>query len=131
MSLWNKIVSKLREIISSMIGGKDIAEALNVTYAISPDMENAINLWSKMYQDKSPWLREPDDISPIRVTSLGLASMIASEKARLALLEFESEVSTPTEEVEIPNPDFPGDQQQAVGCIFCNSGFQTMLKVRG
>lgn len=115
MSLWNKIVSKLREIISSMIGGKDIAEALNVTYAISPDMENAINLWSKMYQDKSPWLREPDDISPIRVTSLGLASMIASEKARLALLEFESEVSTPTEEVEIPNPDFPGDQQQAVG----------------
>ena len=96
-----------------MVSGKDIAKELNITTAISPQMENAIHLWSGMYKDESPWLHEPTEENPVRVASLGLASMIASEKARLALLEFESEISTPTEEVEVPNPDYPGEKRMA------------------
>ena len=115
MSIWSKIVSKLREMISTMISGRSIEKELNITNAISIKMEKAIDLWTKMYQDESPWLKEPDDISPVRITSLGLAPMIASEKARLALLEFESEVSTPTEEIEVANPDYPGEQQEVAG----------------
>jgi len=102
MSIWNTLIAKLREIIS-MISGKDIAKELNISYAISPQMETAIHLWSDMYMDKASWLHEPTDDDPRKVASLGLATMIASEKARLALLEFESEISTPTEEVEEPN----------------------------
>lgn len=115
MSIWSKIVSKLREMISTMISGKSIEKELNITSAISPKMEKAIDLWARLYQDDAPWLREPDDISPVRVASLGLATMIASEKARLALLEFESEVSTPTEEIEVENPEYPGEQQEFSG----------------
>lgn len=96
-----------------MISSKDIERELNINYAISPQMENAIHLWSDMYKDKAPWLHEPDAENPVRVASLGLATMIASEKARLALLEFESEISTPTEEVEVPNPDYPGEKKYA------------------
>lgn len=115
MSIWSKIVAKLREMISTMISGKSIEKELNITSAISPKMEKAIDLWARLYQDDAPWLREPDDISPVRVASLGLATMIASEKARLALLEFESEVSTPTEEIEVENPEYPGEQQEIAG----------------
>ena len=80
MSIWSKIVSKLREMISTMISGRSIEKELNITNAISIKMEKAIDLWTKMYQDESPWLKEPDDISPVRITSLGLAPMIASER---------------------------------------------------
>lgn len=96
-----------------MISSRDIEKELNITYAISPQMENAIHLWSDMYSNKSPWLREPDWDNPVRIASMGLPTLIASEKARLALLEFESEISTPTEKIEIPNPDYPGEKQYA------------------
>lgn len=112
MSIWNTIIAKLREMLG-MISSKDIERELNINYAISPQMENAIHLWSDMYKDKASWLHEPDENNPVRIASLGLATMIASEKARLALLEFESEISTPTEEVEVPNPDYPGEKKYA------------------
>ena len=112
MSIWSTIVSKLREMLG-MISSKDIERELNINYAISPQMENAIHLWSDMYKDKASWLHEPDENNPVRIASLGLATLIASEKARLALLEFESEISPPTEEVEVPNPDYPGEKRYA------------------
>ncbi len=112
MSIWNTIIAKLREMLG-MISGKDIEKELNINYAISPQMETAIHLWSDMYKDNASWLHEPDAENPVRIASLGLATMIASEKARLALLEFESEISTPTEEVEVPNPDYPGEKKYA------------------
>lgn len=112
MSIWNTIIAKLREMLG-MISSKDIEKELNLNYAISPQMEDAIHMWSDMYKDKASWLHEPDENNPVRIASLGLATMIASEKARLALLEFESEISTPTEEVEVPNPDYPGEKTYA------------------
>lgn len=105
MSLWNTLVQKLKGIIGKMIGTKAIEKELQVTYAISPQMETAIQTWSKMYGEKADWLHEPDAENPIRVVSLGLPAMIASEKARTALLEFESEITAPTHEVVVPNQD--------------------------
>lgn len=98
-----------------MVGANTIEQQLNVSYAISPQMETAIKLWSNMYKDNAPWLHEPDDNDPTRIASLGLPSMIASEKARIALLEFESEITTPMEEVEKPNPEYPGQQKFTEG----------------
>lgn len=111
MSVWSAIVSKLREIFKNMLGSTTIQNELKVSYAISPIMEKAINNWALMYQDKSPWLHEPTDDDPTRIASLGLPALIASEKARTALLEFESEITTPIKEVEKPNPNYPGEQQ--------------------
>lgn len=110
MSLWASIKSKIGNILKGvgekMIGSKSIESKLNVTVAISGEMEKALNLWSAMYRNKAPWLHEPDEKDPIRIVSLGLPAMIASEKARTALIEFESEITTPTEEVEVPNPEY-------------------------
>ena len=89
-----------------MLGANTIESKLNVTVAISSEMEKAINLWNAMYKNKAPWLHEPDENDPIRIVSLGLPAMIASEKARTALIEFKSDITTPTETVEVPNPDY-------------------------
>lgn len=111
MSIWNSIVSKLRELLKSMIGSRTIQNELHVSYAISPKMEKAIQDWSIMYADKAPWLHEPDDNDPTNIVSLGLPALIASEKARTALLELESEITAPTEQVEVANPEYPGERK--------------------
>ena len=114
MSMWYNIVSRLKELIKGMIGSRTIQKELHVSYAISPKMENAIQTWTNLYLNKAEWLHEPDDSNPTRIVSLGLPALIASEKARTALLELESEITAPTEEVEVPNPDYPGEQQFTV-----------------
>ena len=89
-----------------MIGSRTIETELHVTPAISKLMEEHIETWALMYKDQAPWLHEPSEDDPVRIASLGLPSFIASEKARTALIEFESEITTPTEEVEVDNPDY-------------------------
>ena len=69
-----------------MIGANTIEQTLHVAPVISSKMEEAIQLWTDMYKNESPWLREPDWADPTRIVSLGLPAMIASEKARMALL---------------------------------------------
>ena len=88
-----------------MIGTKSIETVLHVAPVMSSEMQNAIQLWEDMYTGHSPWLHEPTYNDPTRITSLGLAQQIACEKARTALLEFESEITTPMKEVEKPRED--------------------------
>lgn len=100
-----------------MIGGRTIEQTLHVTPIMSSQMENSIRLWSDMYKGQAPWLKEPTNADPVRIVSLGLPSLIASEKARTALLEMESEITTPTKEVEKENPNYKEPQPDEFGNI--------------
>lgn len=122
MAFWSTIAHKLKEMIRKMIGTRTIEQKLHVAPVISSQMEEAIQLWTDMYKNKAPWLKEPTFSDPSRVVSLGLASMIASEKARTALLEFQSEITTPTEEVEVENPEYKKAQEE-----FAESGEQFLV----
>lgn len=106
MNLWTTIREKLRGIFNKMIGKETIQEVLHVTPAVSEKMFNAINLWTKMYEGHAPWLKLPTDDDPSTVKSLGLPQLIASEKARTALLEFESEITTPIKDVKPATPNY-------------------------
>lgn len=106
MSLWATITEKLRGIINKMIGKQTIQQVLNVKPPISSEMINAINLWTAMYENRAPWLKAPTDDDPSTVKSLGLPQLIASEKARTALIEFESEITTPIKEVKPATPNY-------------------------
>ena len=83
-----------------MLPKKSVEDVLHVTPNISDRMMDAIQLWSDMYEGNSPWLHEPTVAHPIRIASLGLPALIASEKARMATLEMKSEVSAPMETVD-------------------------------
>lgn len=100
-----------------MIGSRTIEQTLHVAPAISSQMETAIETWSAMYKDQSPWLHEPTTENPTRIVSLGLPALIASEKARIALLELESEITAPTKEVEKENPNYRPPEEDEFGNI--------------
>ena len=106
MSLLNQVLEKIKGIWNKMIGKQTIQEVLHVTPAVSDKMMEAIDLWSHMYEDKSPWIKEPTDKDPTTVRSLGLAQLIASIKASTALVEFESEITTPMKEVKPATPNY-------------------------
>ena len=105
MISFSQIIQKLKEVFRKMVNGKSIEREIGVSPLISNQMANAIQLWELMYKGQSPWIREPTFSDPTRVVSLGLPQMIASEKARTALLEFKSEITTPMKEVETPRED--------------------------
>lgn len=106
MGVWSTITTKVREIINKMIGRQNIEEVLRVKPTMSSEMINAIELWTAMYENKAPWLKAPTENDPSMVKSLGLPQLIASEKARTALIEFESEITTPIKEIKPATPNY-------------------------
>ena len=102
MSLWEKV----KESLNKMIGKQTIEQTFHMMPAISSKMIEAIEEWTNMYEDKASWLKEPSINDPVKVVSLGLPAFIASEKARMAVLELSSEITAPTETVEVDNPNY-------------------------
>lgn len=115
-------------MVWSMITGRTIEKELKIAPVISSQMENAIQLWSAMYKNQATWLHEPDESNPNRVVSLGLPALIASEKARTALIEFNSEITTPTEEKEVDNPDYQEPQPDELGNILPSTEPKTIIE---
>lgn len=105
MVSFSQILAKLKEVFSKMLGTKSIENVLHIQPVMSSQMQDAIQLWEDMYTGHSPWLKEPTYNDPTRIASLGLPQLIASEKARTALLEFESEITTPMKEKDTPREE--------------------------
>ncbi len=98
--MFSAVWQKIKEMMAKMIGSKTIARELQITPMVSSQMQESIQLWSDLYQGNAPWLHEPTYLDPTRVTSIGLPAFIASEKARMAVLEFKSQVTTPIDETD-------------------------------
>ena len=102
-SLW----ARIKEFFLNMLGiNHKIEETLHVTPAVSDKMAEAIDEWTAMYMDDAEWLKEPSPEDPSRIVSLGLPAFIASEKARMAVLELKSEITAPTKTERKPNPNY-------------------------
>lgn len=67
-----------------MLPKQNLEKKLNVQIATSGVMDNAIQLWLKMYRNMPPWLG-----GNAHVKSLNIPAAIAEEMARLVLTEFE------------------------------------------
>jgi Phage portal protein, SPP1 Gp6-like. len=106
MAIWGAIATRIKEIVNKMIGKKTIEQELHVVPAISNKMMAAIDEWTDLYEGRAPWLHEPTEYDPLSVRSLGLPQFIASEKARIALLEFKSEITTSTKEAKQVTPNY-------------------------
>lgn len=128
MSAWAVIGQKLKEILKSMMGARTIEQTLHVTPVLSSQMEEAIQLWTDMYKGQPYWVKEPSPGDATRVVSLGLPALIASEKARMALLELSSEITVPTEEVEKENPDYVPPEQDELGNIIPTAEPKTIIE---
>lgn len=89
-----------------MIPSKTIESTLKIAPVISNDMAHALELWDAMYRNEAPWLHQATNGKPVEIVSLGLPALIASEKARTAVLELQSEITVKTEQKVEENPDY-------------------------
>ena len=128
--MFSQIWLRLKEMIRRMFGSNTIEQKLHIAPVISGKMENAIKEWSALYEGKAPWVHEPTNTDPSRVVSLGLPAMIASEKARTALIELKSEITTPTEDVEVANPNYKEPEPDALGNVIPTMEPKTITEAR-
>ena len=113
-SLW----ARIKEFFLTMFGmNHKIEDTLHVSPAVSDKMAEAIDEWTAMYMDEAEWLHEPENGDARRVVSLGLPAFIASEKARMAVLEFKSEITAPITNKRVTNPDYYPPTSDAFGNV--------------
>lgn len=129
--IFSTMLAKIKELIQRMLGlNTTIQQTLNIVPAISNKMAEEIDLWTLMYEDKAPWLHEPTYNDPTTIVSLGLPAFIASEKARMAVLELQSEIVAPTETVEVDNPDYFPPTSDMFGNVVASGKSKTILEER-
>jgi A118 family predicted phage portal protein len=76
--------TKMLDLITNVLN-QDADTQIDV--CMTSQMANQIELWTRMYENRSPWVNNKD------VHSANLAPAIASELARLVTLEMKSEVT--------------------------------------
>lgn len=84
--MFSRLKKVIKGVVYNMLNRIDIAKELNIEIAMNDNMANAINLWSNMYNNSPPWIN--DEVVP-----LGIPGAIANELARLATIEFKSEIN--------------------------------------
>lgn len=76
--------TKMLDLVTNVLN-KDSENQIDV--CLTSQMANQIELWTRMYENRSPWVNNRD------VLSANLAPAIASELARLVTLEMKSKIS--------------------------------------
>lgn len=94
---------KLRKAVSKLFRRSNVESAFGVSIAVSSKMEDAMQLWSEMFEDHPPWKDEEKG----RLT-MNLPASVSSEIARLVTLEMKTEVTGS------PRADYLNKQYQPV-----------------
>lgn len=97
------IVQKFVKAVKNLFSKSQIEAELGVEIAVSRKMEEAIELWTEMFEDRPPW-KDPKK----GAKTLNLPVAISTEIARLVTLEMKSTVSGS------PRADFINAQYQRV-----------------
>lgn len=84
--MFAKILQWIREVWSKMINQNNVKTALHVDVAISQPMATALQNWSLMYVNQSPWLGG-------EIKSLNLPASIAAEISRAVTIEMDVQIS--------------------------------------
>ena len=93
----NGIKNIFYKVVSKILPASKVAESMNITLPMNNEMVKKIEDWKGLYKDEPYWIKGTgwDDFKTV-----GLASDIASEFARLTTLEFKSRVAGDTKEAE-------------------------------
>lgn len=92
--MFRKIFDWIKEWVNKMIGKQNVKQALSVEVAVSTVMADALDLWTRMYENKAPWVNSsvyrngPED-----VYSMNLPAAIAGEIARAVTIEMQVDFS--------------------------------------
>ena len=125
---FSQLFIKIKEMMLNMLGmSKTVEQKLNIVPAVSTKMAEAIDEWTRMYKDEADWLHEPTYNDATRVVSLGLPAFIASEKARMAVLELKSEITAPKKTAVVENPNYFPPTSDAFGNVKVSGQTKTII----
>lgn len=125
---FSQLFIKIKEMMLNMLGmSKTVEQKLNIVPAVSTKMAEAIDEWTRMYKDEADWLHEPTYNDATRVVSLGLPAFIASEKARMAVLELKSEITAPKKAAVVENPNYFPPTSDAFGNVKVSGQTKTII----
>ncbi len=79
-------LQKMKGMIGKLFAVRDIQSALGIEIAMSQEMMNQIDLWSRMYAGRAPWIGND-------VSSLRLESAVCRELSNITLSEMTAKVS--------------------------------------
>jgi A118 family predicted phage portal protein len=99
--MFKRFFDFVKDWLKKMFDKNTVEKAVGVEIAVSDDMQDAIELWGKLYENEADWLSST-------VKSLNLPSAIASEITRMVMLELRIEVSGSS------RAEFLGEQMQNV-----------------
>ena len=99
--MFQKILQWIREVVNKMLSISNLKQGLKIDVAITPLMADALQTWSLMYVNQSPWLNG-------EIKSLNLPAAIAAEVARAVTIEMDVQISGS------PRADFLLSQMQSV-----------------
>jgi A118 family predicted phage portal protein len=83
--MFQRFFAWIKEAWRKMLNRTDIKKISGAEPSLSTEMINALQLWTAMYENKSPWLSAD-------VKSLNLAAAVSAEIARLVTIEMRLEV---------------------------------------
>lgn len=83
-TLFSKLIDWVKKVIG-IFTGNDIKRAFGANVCVSNEMQQALDLWCRMYEDCPPWSGET-------VKTMQIPSAVASELARLVTIEMKSEI---------------------------------------
>ena len=98
-SIFTKLRSFIEGVLKKLITYKEVEQVANFESPLSPEMEDALNEWALMYQNKAEWLAQPG------VYSMGLPAFISAEIARQVVLEVKWNITAKTEDGAEPPED--------------------------
>ena len=84
--MFQKILQWIQGVLNKMLNTSSVKQALNLNVAITPLMVEALQKWSLMYINQSPWVGG-------EIRSLNLPASIASELARAVTIEMGVQIS--------------------------------------
>lgn len=84
--MWRDIWDRVKGAVFKLLRIGELESALQIKTVISSDMQQAIELWALMLQNRAPWRSKT-------VKSLNLPAAIAGELARLVLVEHKTEIN--------------------------------------
>lgn len=96
-------IERIRKAVRHLFGKSNVGEAFGIQIAVSTKMEDALELWTEMYEDRPAW----KDSEKGKIT-LNLSAAISAEIARLTTIEMKSSV------FGSPRADYLDQQYQRV-----------------
>ena len=96
-------IERIRKAVRHLFGKSNVGKAFGIQIAVSTKMEDALELWTEMYEDRPAW----KDSEKGKIT-LNLSAAISAEIARLTTIEMKSSV------FGSPRADYLDQQYQRV-----------------